>query len=697
MNCIQMNLRFRGSAFATLLGLGAGLVCTAEQPQLLPKPQHAVWGKGSLPLGGLSIVVAANASDEDHFAAASLASALSAIAGHSVVVADRSVAGRQLRLIREGTDTPLPTTEDHPGADSREAYQLKLTPQGGEIRAHSSAGLFYAVQTVRQIAASSGASGSLPEVEIEDWPSLAYRGLMMDTAHGPLPTVDEIERQLDFIARFKLNQYYFYAEANIELQGYPLLAYGARYSRQDIHRVVAYARERHIDVVPCMEFYGHLHDLFKLESYADLGVLPHGGEINPRNAKLQTVLSDWLKQMAELFPSPWFHAGLDEPWELERAGPQATGGVAPATLYLDHLRFVAATLTKLGKRPMYWADVSSGAQLFTRYPELARQIPNDAIAISWEYDANKDFGPALNPLIDRKSPFFVATGIWHWEDVSPQFSRTFQNIDGFVEQGRAGGALGVIHTAWTDDAQSIYREALPAFAYGGAAAWQKESVNRETFFADYSRLVYPAEIAPDVAAGIRAMAESQSLLSEALGSETMFRMWDDPLTASHLKRYREQRENLHKSRLLAEEAQTHFLGALEHNDATGTLASLLLGARMLGYVCMRDLYAVEIEDGYKRLGARPTSSDAHFYLGTQAASRNHSRLADLMDDATTLREAYREAWLKEYTPWRLGSALGRWDAEYEYWRRLQARIWEALDGFKDGDEFPSLESLRSRK
>lgn len=697
MNYTDMKLRCRGICFAALLGVVPALTCTAEPPQLLPRPQHAVWGKASLPLAGLTVVVTAQASEEDRFAAAALALILTTVSGQPVAVATSSSGGRQIELIREGTDTPLATTSDHAGPDSREAYKLKLTPQGGEIRAHSSAGLFYAVQTIRQLAASSSVSGTLPEVEIEDWPSLAYRGLMMDTAHGPLPTVAEIERQLDFIARFKLNQYYFYAEANIELQGYPLLAYGARYSRQDIRRVVAYARERHIDVVPCLEFYGHLHDFFKLETYADLGVLPHGGEINPRNAKLQAMLADWLQQMAGLFPSPWFHAGLDEPWELERAGPQATGGVAPATLYLDHLRFVAASLNKLGKRPMYWADVSSGAQLFTKYPDLAQQIPKDAVAVSWEYDPNKDFGPALNPLIERKVPFFVATGIWHWDDVSPQFTRTFTNMDGLVEQGRAGGALGVIHTAWTDAAQSIYREALPAFAYGGASAWQQERVKRETFFADYARLVYPAEIASEVAAGIQAMAESQDLLNEALGSETMFRMWDDPLTPSHLKRYREQREKLHKSRLLAEESQTHLIGALAHDDTTGTLESLLLGARMLGYVCMRDLYAVEIEDWHKRLGARPSSDDAHFHLGTQGASRNHGRLADLMDEATALREAYREAWLKEYTTWRLGSALGRWDAEYEYWRRLQASIWDTLHEFKDGEELPSLETLRKGK
>lgn len=692
-----MKLRWSCLFFTALIGAAPVLVHAAEPAHLLPQPQHMVWGKGSLPLAGVTVVVAGAAAGEDRFAAASLASALSSASGQRVAVGDGSARGRQIRLIREGDDVPLPTTNDRPGPESREAYKLKLTPEGGEIRARSSAGLFYAAQTIRQLAATAAAKDSLPEVEIEDWPSLAYRGLMMDTAHGPLPTVAEIERQLDFIARFKLNQYYFYAEANIEMQGYPLLAYGARYSRQDIQQIVAYARERHIDVVPCLEFYGHLHDLFKLESYADLGVLPHGGEINPRNAKLQAILADWLQQMAGLFPSPWFHAGLDEPWELERAGPQATGGVAPATLYLDHLRIVASTLTKLGKRPMYWADVSSGAQLFTKYPELARQIPNDAVAVSWEYSASKDFGPAINPLIERRIPFFVATGIWHWDEVSPQFTRTFANIDGLVEQGRAGGALGVVHTAWTDDAQSIYRQALPAFAYGGAAAWQKERVNREAFFADYSRLVYPPEISAEVASGLRAMAQSQDLLSEALGSETMFRMWDDPLTPSHLKKYRAQGDKLHRSRLLAEQAQTHFIGALAHDDETGTLASMLLGARMLDYACMRDLYAVEIEDWHKRLSARPSFGDASFNLETQVAARNHSRLADLMDAGTTLREAYREAWLKEYTPWRLGSALGRWDAEYAYWRRLQARILETLREFKDGDELPTLESLRMGK
>jgi N-acetyl-beta-hexosaminidase len=118
----------------------------------------------------------------------------------------------------------LPRDGDKPGPDSRESYRIRITPAGGEVRSPSSAGLFYAVQTLIQLVEGQGPGAALPEVDIEDWPSLAYRGVMVDFSHGPLLTEEEIKRQIDFLARWKGNQYYFYSELSIELQGYPLVA-----------------------------------------------------------------------------------------------------------------------------------------------------------------------------------------------------------------------------------------------------------------------------------------------------------------------------------------------------------------------------------------------------------------------------------------------------------------------------------------
>jgi hexosaminidase len=89
------------------------------------------------------------------------------------------------------------------------------------IRARSTAGIFYGVQTLAQLVEGKGADASLPRVRIDDWPSLALRGTMVDMSEGRLATEAEIKRQIDHLARWKANQYYFYNEDSIQLDRYP--------------------------------------------------------------------------------------------------------------------------------------------------------------------------------------------------------------------------------------------------------------------------------------------------------------------------------------------------------------------------------------------------------------------------------------------------------------------------------------------
>ena len=66
--------------------------------------------------------------------------------------------------------------------------------------------------------------------------------------------------------------------------------------QEQVRRIVEYGRQRHVDVVPCMEFYGHLHDVFRLERYAHLAALPYGGEINPRLPEVRAILKELLAE-----------------------------------------------------------------------------------------------------------------------------------------------------------------------------------------------------------------------------------------------------------------------------------------------------------------------------------------------------------------------------------------------------------------
>lgn len=681
--------------FLCLLVLVAAPLRAAHRP-LVPRPREVRYGQGKLDLQNISISFGSTPEAEDLFAADDLASALADATGYRVpVVTGRAMQG-SIVFRRNGAVDALPGADERPGPDARESYHVRITPAGAEIRARSSAGLYYAVQTVRQLIEQEGGEKFLPEVQIDDWPALAYRGFMMDLSHGPLPTEAEIERQIDFLARWKANQYYFYSEANIQLRGYSLINIGAVYTQEQIRRIVDYARARHVDVVPCLELYGHLHDLFRVERYADLSALPHGGEINPANPRVQTLLHDWVEQLAALFPSPWFHVGMDEPWELEKAGTKAAGGVEPGRLYIDQLKSITTLVRQFGKRPMFWADVNSGARIFVKYPELFSQLPKDVIAVPWHYHVQPTYAPFVEPFAKEKVPQVFAPGIWCWDEISPDFIRSFENIDGFLADARKFGAMGMLNTGWTDASQVLYRTALPGMAYGAAAAWQAEPMDRARFFADYASVLYPAPVEGEVAAALDAMAKAQQLAEKILGSETIFRLWDDPLTPARLERLAPEEQSLREIRLLAEQAEVHLMRALAIRPDTESLPSLLVDARMLDYAGMKYIYALEIAGFFKTLGSHPSHADVQFYLGWEASARNHGRIMDLMDEISDLRGAYRSAWLAEYTDHRLRSVLGRWDAEYEYWRRFQTRLWDVIHTFKDGDTLPGLEELRPR-
>jgi hexosaminidase len=357
---------------------------TAAHSPLLPKPQQIQFGPGRLPLRGLHILLAGNVAGEDRFAASELAAVLSARCATLVTIAaGPGGLGPSLVFKRTGSVASLPVPGERPGPDSRESYRLKITPGGGEIEAISSAGLYYPVQTLGQLVEGDGIVAALPEVQIHDWPTVAYRGTMIDMSHGPLPTEDEVKRQIDFLARWKANQYYIYSEGAIELDGYPLLNPEGRFSKEQIWRIIAYGRERHVDVILFLELYGHLHDLLRIELYSGLGAFPHSVELDPANPNVTSLLADWAGQISDLFPSPFVHVGFDETWRIEDVAKKR-GNTTPAELFAEQLGNVAKLFTQHGKTVMAWADV------MVKYPAIIDRLPPGLIPVAWAYEARPD-------------------------------------------------------------------------------------------------------------------------------------------------------------------------------------------------------------------------------------------------------------------------------------------------------------------
>jgi len=161
----------------------------------------------------------------------------------------------------------------------------------------------------------------------------------------------------------------------------------------------------------------------------------------------------------------------------------------------------------------------------------------------------------------------------------------------------------------------------------------------------------------------------------------------------------ENREALRQARLLAEDAEEHLDRAKSWGGGDPALVdSLLFGSRLLDYAGQKFQTGPELHDMWRMMGPRRPKDELWWNeWSSQVIYQDHSRLVDLMDDITELRKMYESEWLAEYTPYRLASALGRWDAEYQFWRQLQARFDAFSKSSHEGEPLPPLESLTETK
>ena len=228
----------------------------------------------------------------------------------------------------------------------KEGYTLTTTANGISIVGGSEAGMYYGLQTLRQIIVTN--EGRVPYGVIKDEPTFEYRGAHLDVSRHFLSLAD-VKRYIDIIAAHKLNRLHWHLTDDqgwrIEIKAYPELTekgamrketlighglepkwwdgkpYGGYYTQQEIREVVEYAAKRYITIIPEIEMPGHsqaaLHALPWLgcqEQEVDVwtmwGVTPE--VLCAGKETTYTFLENVLKEVLELFPSELIHIGGDE-------------------------------------------------------------------------------------------------------------------------------------------------------------------------------------------------------------------------------------------------------------------------------------------------------------------------------------------------------------------------------------------------
>lgn len=237
-----------------------------------------------------------------------------------------------------------------------EAYHLEIGDNGISVSAGGRAGLFYALQTIKQLMPDAYFTGTvtddwtIPSLVINDAPAFGYRGYMLDVARHFF-SKREVERILDIMAFYKMNRFHWHLTDDqgwrIEIPEYPRLTQvgsrrsgsfvnagdgkffddteygkGMYFTLDDLREVVAYAKARNIEILPEIDLPGHMvaavsaYPELSCDSTKTYSVRIDGGiskdVLNVGSDKVIDFLKCVLGHVAEVFPYPYIHIGGDE-------------------------------------------------------------------------------------------------------------------------------------------------------------------------------------------------------------------------------------------------------------------------------------------------------------------------------------------------------------------------------------------------
>jgi hexosaminidase len=305
-----------------------------------------------------------------------------------------------------------------------EGYRLEISQARVVARAPELAGLFYAVQTMRQLlppeifreAPVQGVEWSMPAVTIEDRPRFGWRGAHLDVGRYFMPK-EFVKKYIDLLALHKLNTFHWHLTEDqgwrLEIKQYPKLTevgscrketivgrytrdasqwkfdgmpHCGFYTQDDAREIVAYAKERFITVVPEIEMPGHA--VAAIAAYPELGVTGEPMEVAGRwgifsdilNAEPSTIafMQNVLTEVMAIFPTRYIHIGGDEADKAKwKASPRIQARIKELGLKDEHelqswfIRQMDTFLTSKGRRLVGWDEILEGG------------LAENAVVMSW--------------------------------------------------------------------------------------------------------------------------------------------------------------------------------------------------------------------------------------------------------------------------------------------------------------------------
>ncbi len=383
------------------------------------------------------------------------------------------------------------------GEGESEGYFIRVEQDRAVLRGNDEKGLFYAVQTFKQLLFSG--EGELPGLEIHDKPRFSSRGFMLDCSRYFF-TVEAVKQFLDMMALHKLNEFHWHLSDDqgfrCQLEGKLLLteigsyrshtnfnskAHEGFYTRVQMKEIISYAHDRYIRVIPEIDTPGHA--LAMLAAYPELACFPQDYTVAtsfgvkhdvlcPGKESTFVFMQEVFDELSEIFTDGVIHLGGDEVptvrWEAcpDCRKRMADEGFLKAkelhTYYLDRM---ASYLRKKGIEVRMWNDSVKGR---TVSRSVTWQLWNGEMSqseVAAELEKGRKFVISLSDYCYLDLPYALT---------SLEKSYSFEPVSEVLSEKGEGNILGVEGCLWTElvpDMLTADKMTYPRLAAISESAW----------------------------------------------------------------------------------------------------------------------------------------------------------------------------------------------------------------------------------
>ncbi len=432
-------------------------------------------------------------------------------------------------------DTIQLTTSHADPSLGDEGYELTIAPGTVVVCAPRPAGIFYGIQTFRQLLPAEiesrervdGILWSAPAVKIKDRPRFAWRGMMLDVGRHMF-SVDFIKRYIDLMAMHKMNVFHWHLTEDqgwrIEIKQYPNLTgtgswraasplpgkmektdgqpYGGFYTQEQIREIVAYAASRFVRVVPEIEMPGHA--AAALASYPELGCT--GGPYAVRtkwgiemdtfcagNKNTFAFLEDVLSEVLDLFPSEFIHIGGDEcPKERWKACQKCQTAIKrhdlkdEDSLQSFFVQRIEKFLNAHARRMVGWDEILEGGLAPNATVMSWRGMEGGLKAVQAGHDVV--MSPTSHCYLDYPQSRNLDENLPKWMEYLPlDKAYEFEPVPASLSPAEAIHVLGAQGNLWTEFVPTPQRAEYMAYPRASALAERMWSEPAARDFQDFSK------------------------------------------------------------------------------------------------------------------------------------------------------------------------------------------------------------------